>query len=103
MLKQVLQMVEFITTKIQFNVKLFGDKHCQCNEGWLFIKHSNIWTNHSDIKAIKAFRYPWKPAILDITIHGKKKTDLFCRVSYDFFPTSSLSIYLSHIMVKTDR
>ena len=24
---------EFVTTEIQFNVKLFGDKQCRCKEG----------------------------------------------------------------------
>ena len=27
--------LEFITTEIQINVKLFGDKCCLCKEGWL--------------------------------------------------------------------
>ena len=26
---------EIITTEIQFNIKLFGDKLCRCEEGWL--------------------------------------------------------------------
>ena len=27
---------EFITTEIQFNIKLFGNKHCLCKEQGLF-------------------------------------------------------------------
>ena len=26
---------KFITTEIQFSLKLFGDKQCRCKEGWL--------------------------------------------------------------------
>ena len=35
---QVKLKIEFITTEIQFNIKLLGDKHCLCKEGWLYLK-----------------------------------------------------------------
>ena len=33
---------DFITTEIQFNVKLFGDKHCCCKDGCLYGQISNL-------------------------------------------------------------
>ena len=33
---------DFITVEVQFNVKLFGDKHCHCKESWLYNQVSNL-------------------------------------------------------------
>ena len=39
-----------ITTIIPFNLKLFGDKHCHCNKGWLYHisghTHTYMWSTH---------------------------------------------------------
>ena len=39
----------WVTTEIQFNIKLFGDKHCCCKEGWLYIHLIYICTFVMDI------------------------------------------------------